>query len=161
MDVLLSGLIAQELARGDPLYQRNVSFQEIESGQFLQPSPDDLVEYAVLQLAMKTRNQKESQLNRNRIVVVVADACHFVLDLGIDPQFFLKLAAQSIARLLSRFDLAARKLPLQRHGLMLRPLAYEDLSCAGLRTKQQSSDNLLDCAFLFGFNSYHGPVVCL
>src|SRR5258708_37587890 len=48
-----------------------------------------------------------------------------IADLGMNPQFFFQFAPQSIPRLFTFFNLSPGKLPLQRHGLMSRPLADE------------------------------------
>jgi hypothetical protein len=55
------------------------------------------------------------------------DACYFVADGGVNPQFFLQLAVQGIARLFALFDLASGEFPLQRHGLVAGALADQNL----------------------------------
>src|SRR5437879_5095282 len=56
----------------------------------------------------------------------MANACDFFTDPRINPQLFIEFAAQRVPRLLAFFDLAAGKLPFQRHGLMPRPLAHQN-----------------------------------
>jgi hypothetical protein len=54
------------------------------------------------------------------------DAGNFYANLRHDPEFFFQFPAHSIARLFAVFDLASRKFPFERHGLVPRPLAGED-----------------------------------
>ncbi len=58
----------------------------------------------------------------------MADARDFFADCCVDAQFLIQFAAQSVARLLAFLDFAARKFPLQRHGLMARALAHQNFA---------------------------------
>ena len=51
----------------------------------------------------------------------------FVADGGQNPKFLFQFPAQSIAGLFAFFDFSAGKLPLQRHGLVPRALAHQQL----------------------------------
>ena len=56
------------------------------------------------------------------------NASDFVSDGGQDSEFFFQFPAQGGAGLLSFFNLSAGKLPLQRHGLVTRALAHQQLA---------------------------------
>lgn len=56
------------------------------------------------------------------------NAFDFVSHVRQDSEFFLEFPPQRVARLLSFFNLSAGKLPLQRHGLVPRPLAHQQLA---------------------------------
>jgi hypothetical protein len=57
----------------------------------------------------------------------MVDPSHLVADDGLDPKFLFQLPPQGVAGLLTLFDLASGKLPLERHDLVPGPLAGEDL----------------------------------
>src|ERR1700680_3625699 len=54
--------------------------------------------------------------------------CDLITDLGMDSQFFFQFPAQGVARLLAIFNFSPREFPLERHGLMPRALADEQLA---------------------------------
>ena len=58
----------------------------------------------------------------------MVNAGYLVADGGFDPEFFFQFAPHGVARLFAFFDLAAGKLPLQRHYLMACPLASQNLT---------------------------------
>src|SRR6185369_524453 len=55
----------------------------------------------------------------------MSDSGDFIPDLRADPQFLFQFTPERITRLLAFFNLAARKLPLERHGLMAGPLTNQ------------------------------------
>ncbi len=60
--------------------------------------------------------------------ILVLNPSDFVSDVRQDSEFFFQFPAQGIARLFALFDLSARELPLQRHGLVPRALAHQQLA---------------------------------
>ena len=73
-------------------------------------------------------HDEEAEFHLASIRILVLNACDFVPDGRLDPEFFFKFPPQRIARLLAFFDLAPGKLPLQRHGLVTGSLAYQQLA---------------------------------
>src|SRR5947209_17005867 len=70
----------------------------------------------------------KAQFHHPPVGILVLYACEFVSDGCRDAEFFFELAAQGVARLLAFFNLSTGKFPLQRHGLMARALANEQLA---------------------------------
>src|ERR1017187_1014326 len=116
----------QDLPRRQIFYERAVRFEEVEFEQFVPFDPPDFAKDPVLNLALVFMHFEESQFHRPPARVLVMDADDFVADGRLDAEFFLQLAPQGIAGLFALLDLAAGKLPFQRHHLMARPLACED-----------------------------------
>src|ERR1035438_4678327 len=116
----------QDLARSQIPYQCAVCFEEVEVEQFFSPDPPDFAKDPVLNLALVFMHFEESQFHRPPARVLVMDADDFIADGCLDAEFFLQLAPQGIAGLFALLDLAAGKLPFQRHHLMACPLACED-----------------------------------
>ena len=71
---------------------------------------------------------EETKFDHAAVRIFVLDARDFVADGCQNPEFFFQFPAQSVARLLSFFNLSAGKFPLQRHGLMTRALAHQQFA---------------------------------
>jgi hypothetical protein len=66
------------------------------------------------------------EFDSSAAAVVMAHCCDLSADRGADSELFFQFALERRNRLLSFFNLAAGKLPLQRHRLILGALANEN-----------------------------------
>src|SRR6185369_13916200 len=92
-----------------------------------------------LDLALEMFYQEEVKLNAVPVPVGVGDGRDLGTDRRANSQLLVQFPLQSGHRLLAYFDLAPGKLPLQRHRLVLRPLAYQHLRSID----HQGGDHLL------------------
>src|SRR5262249_9815428 len=123
--------------------QTNIGFQKVVARHFGLAHPAHVAEDAILDLASELLHQIELQLYGSwrpvvswlfvrwgRVVVVVPDGGDLAPDRRPNTQLFFQLALQSLLRFFARLDLAAGKLPLERHGLMPGALADQDFAVA-------------------------------
>src|SRR5215469_1762990 len=121
-------LFQLQLAPGEIMDQRKIGFEEIVTGQILRLGPLHILEDAILQFSLILPHDVEAQLHRAAAFVLVPDARDLFADHGFNAEFFLEFAAKRVSRLFAFLNLASGKLPLQRHGLVARALAHEDLA---------------------------------
>ena len=88
----------------------------------------DFAEDAVLNLSLILADDVEAEFDHSAIGILVLNPCDLIADRGDDPELFFQFAAQRVARLLTLFDLSAGELPLERHGLVSRALANQELA---------------------------------
>ena len=89
--------------------------------------PTNIAEDEVLDLALELLNQEKLQFNLRLRAVAMRDRSDSATDDCQNAQFFLQLAMERGLGLLARFDLAARKFPFERKGLVASTLADEEL----------------------------------
>jgi len=130
---------SEELAGGEVADEAAVGGEEVVLRQVFEPDPLDLMEDLVLNLAIEGVDGVELEVNGTAMTVVVADAGDAHTDGGGDAQFFLELAAKRLFRALSGLDLAAGKLPQERHRLVWAPLADEHLTIADQKPRRDKS----------------------
>jgi hypothetical protein len=128
-----------DLAGGQIFYQLPVGIEKIEAKELLTVAPLQVAEDAVLDFAVEFMDHVKSQFHGAAILVFMLNASDLVADCGVNTQFFVEFAAEGIAGLFSGFYFSTRKFPLERHGLVARALAHEDLAIL----HNQSSDNAL------------------
>ena len=124
---------------GKLLYERNISFQEVDVGQFRLFGPSNLSKNAVLKFAGELPHKKEVQLKGGAARVGVPDDRNSGTDICQNTELFFQFAIQSRTKVLAGLDFAPGKFPFERHGLVASPLTHED----SLVTNYQSSNNLL------------------
>ena len=118
----------EQFASGQILYQRQVCLKKIVSWQVFGLGPSNIAEDAVLDFPLVLAHDEKAQFDHRPVGILMLNPFHFVADGGEDSEFFFQFAAKRSAGLLSFFDFSARKFPLQRHSLMTRPLADQQLA---------------------------------
>jgi len=86
--------------------------KKVVTGQVGQLAPAQIVKNPVGDFAAKLMHCKELQIDRAPAPIGMAHARDSGADLGVDAQFFVKLAGQGLLGSLPRLHFAARELPL-------------------------------------------------
>jgi len=135
--------------RSHQIQESQIPLKKIKLPQTLSTSPNNFRENPVLNLPTPTRNPKKYQ--ENRILPGISELIPGNLGprLRIDPQLLPKLAHQRLPRRFPRLHLPARKLPLQRMGLIRTPLANQDLVPALNNTRNHRSHRQDDSLHLW------------
>src|SRR5258706_6449563 len=120
----------QNLARRQILHQSPVGLEKVVIHQLVAPHPAHIPKNPVLNLALKLADEKELQLHTMATAIAMPHPRHLVADAGGDAELFLKFAHERLPRALAALDLAAGKLPFERHRLVLGALADEQLVVA-------------------------------
>src|SRR5215469_10509392 len=109
------------------LNERNISFEKIVIQHFLPRRPTNVAENSILDFARIALHQIEVQLDSVAILVPMTNGRHLRPNRGANPKFLFQLPTERVFRPFLRLNLAAGEFPLQRHRLMPRPLADENL----------------------------------
>jgi hypothetical protein len=117
----------QEFSSGQVFHEFMVSFEKVIRKQIFARGPLHIAEDAVLDLTFMLANNEETQFHHAAVGIFVLDTGQFVADGGVDAEFFFQFAAKGGAGLFAFLNFSAGKLPLERHGLMARSLAHQQL----------------------------------
>jgi hypothetical protein len=126
----------KQFSRGQIADQVSIRGEKVKARQFPQRNPAQIVENAVLDFALEGMYGEELQIDGAAAAIGVAGARDQRPKLSLNSQFFFQFASERLLRTFARLNLAARKLPLQRHGLIRTPLANQD----PISAKDQSGD---------------------
>lgn len=131
----------EEFAGGQVFDQAAIGGEELIFGEFFEFHPLELVEDFVFEFSLERGYRVKLKINGAAVAIVVAD----MGDMGTygcaNAQFLFEFARECLLGAFTLLDLAARKLPLQGHGLVGTPLADEDPTFAN----EQSCDNETKC----------------
>ena len=107
--------------------KREITLQKIELLELIQCHPCDPMKNSVLDLALECQDSIEAQGNRGPVWICMLMLMNQSSFEHLNAQLFTKLAAQGVFIALPCFDLAARKLPLERVSGVLTALTDEQL----------------------------------
>ena len=102
--------------------------EEVVAGESRERRPLDVVEDAVIQVAIELVDDEELQVDGAPIAVLMADAGDAAPNGGGDPQLLVELARERLLGGLASLDLAPGELPLEAHRLVGPALADQHLS---------------------------------
>ena len=120
----------QQLARRQVADQPVVGGQELIIGKVFEADPAHLLIDAGLDLAGELMHGKELQIDGAAMAVVVADVRDARANGGADAEFLVQFADECLLGAFAGLDLAAGKLPLQRHRLIRTALTDQDFAAA-------------------------------
>jgi len=125
-----AGTPLQQLPGGQVADQVAVGGKEIVAGQVVEPDPANLLIDVVDDFARELVHREELQIDSAAVTVVMADSGDARANGGGYAELLVQLAGKGLLGTFTGLDLAAGKLPLQRHGLFRTALTDQHLACA-------------------------------
>jgi hypothetical protein len=122
--------VLEKPSLGEVADETVVGGEEVVAGERREGSPLNIIEDAVVQVAVELIDDEELQVDGASVAVFVADAGDAAADGCGDAELFIKLSRERLLGGLSGLDLAPGELPFEAHGLVGAALADQHLRLA-------------------------------
>ena len=125
----------QYLALQEPAFSQipdkpKISREEVVPGQRRERCPLDVVEDAVIQVAVEPVDDEELQVDGASVAVFMTDTSNAAADGGDDAQLLVELPGERLFSSLPSLDLAPGELPFEAHGLIRAALTDKHFGMA-------------------------------